>query len=203
MCRKGAYSSPEPLSSGCETTWASSARLPRSRALARSVADTGGVYFLPTFVGLGAPYWDMYARGTIVGITRGTSPAHLARATLEAIAHQSTDVIETMQGFSGQRHSPLRVDGGAAENDLLLQFQADMLGSQVVRPKNLQTTALGAAYLAGLASEYWKGQEELPCLKQDASLFAPRIGDAEREEKRARWRKLIEIARAWGDGRRA
>ena len=171
--------------------------------LARSVEDTGGVYFLPTFVGLGAPYWDMYARGTIVGITRGTSPAHLARATLEAIAHQSTDVIETMQGFSGQRHSPLRVDGGAAENDLLLQFQADMLGSQVVRPKNLQTTALGAAYLAGLASEYWRGQEELPCLKQDASLFAPRIGDAEREEKRARWRKLIEIARAWGDGRRA
>ncbi len=171
--------------------------------LARSVEDTGGVYFLPTFVGLGAPYWDMYARGTIVGITRGTSPAHLARATLEAIAHQSTDVIETMQGFSGQRHSPLRVDGGAAENDLLLQFQADMLGSQVVRPKNLQTTALGAAYLAGLASEYWRGQEELPCLKQDASLFAPRIGDVEREEKRARWRKLIEIARAWGDGRRA
>ena len=171
-------------------------------ALARTVPDTGGVYFLPAFVGLGAPYWDMYTRGIVVGITRGTMPAHLARATLEAIAHQSTDVIETMQGPSGQRHSPLRVDGGAAENDLLLQFQADILGAQVARPKNLQTTALGAAYLAGLAAEYWKGQEGLPCLRQDASLFAPQISDAEREEKRTQWRKLIEIARAWGEGRR-
>jgi glycerol kinase len=172
-------------------------------ALARTVPDTGGVYFLPAFVGLGAPYWDMYARGTIVGITRGTSPAHLARATLEAIAHQSTDVIETMESFSGQRGNPLRVDGGAAENDLLLQLQADILGAQVARPESLQTTALGAAYLAGLASEYWRGQDELPCLRQDVELFVPRISDAEREEKRTRWRKLVEIARAWGEVGRA
>jgi glycerol kinase len=168
-------------------------------ALARTVPDTGGVHFLPAFVGLGAPYWDMYARGTIVGITRGTSPAHLARATLEAIAHQSTDVIEAIQGHSGRITSPLRVDGGAAENDLLLQLQADILGVQVARPKSLQTTALGAAYLAGLATGYWKEPEELPCVRQSWGLFTPQISEAEREGKRTHWRKLIEIARAWGE----
>jgi glycerol kinase len=171
-------------------------------ALARTVPDTGGVYFLPAFVGLGAPYWDMYARGTIVGITRGTSSAHLARATLEAIAHQSADVVEIMQRDSGQKLNSLKVDGGAAENNLLLQLQTDILGAPVVRPSNLQTTALGAAYLAGLCTGYWKGPEELPCTKENSSLFMPQISNDERKEKRARWHKLIEIARAWGEGPR-
>ena len=172
-------------------------------ALARTVADSGGIYFLPAFVGLGAPYWDMYARGIMVGITRGTNPGHIARATLDAIAHQSADVIEAMLDYSGAKLSRLRVDGGAAENDLLMQLQADALGVEVVRPKDLQTTALGAAYLAGLATGYWKDQEELPCIRQETRLFTPRITDGQRQEERTRWRKLVEIARTWGDGQRA
>jgi len=172
-------------------------------ALARTVEDSGGIYFLPAFVGLGAPYWDMYARGIMVGITRGTNPGHIARATLDAIAHQSADVIEAMLDYSGAKLSRLRVDGGAAENDLLMQLQADALGVEVVRPKDLQTTALGAAYLAGLATGYWKDQEELPCIRQETRLFTPRITDGQRQEERTRWRKLVEIARTWGDGQRA
>jgi glycerol kinase len=168
-------------------------------ALARSVPDTGGVYFLPAFVGLGAPYWDMYARGTIVGITRGTSQAHLARATLEAISHQSADVVEMMKDCSGRFLSALKVDGGAAENDLLMETQADILGVDVARPANLQTTALGAAYLAGLECGYWKGLEELPCSREKFRVFTPRMAAAQRHAERAKWRKLIEAARVWGD----
>jgi glycerol kinase len=171
-------------------------------ALASTVADSGGTYFLPSFVGLGAPYWDMHARGIMVGITRGTNPCHIARATLDAIVHQSADVIEVMQEYSGARLGRLRVDGGAAENDLLMQLQADILGAEVARPKSLHTTALGGAYLAGLATGYWKDREDLPCVRQEARVFTPAITDGQRQEERSRWRKLVEIARMWGDGQR-
>src|SRR5205823_2713654 len=129
--------------------------------LAASVLDNGGVYLVPAFVGLGAPYWDPNARGAIIGLTRGTSKAHIARAALESIAFQSAEVLEAMQKDSGERLSEVRVDGGAAANDLLMQFQADLLGVPVVRPKVLETTALGAAYLAGLTVNLWKSRDEI------------------------------------------
>src|SRR5262249_45924740 len=127
-------------------------------ALATSVPDSGGVYLVPAFAGLGAPHWDQYARGTIVGLTRGSTKAHLARAALEAITFQVADVLEAMEKDSGVKLKELRVDGGAAKNDLLMQLQADVLGVPVVRPSVLETTALGAAYLAGLAVGFWKDQ---------------------------------------------
>jgi glycerol kinase len=125
-------------------------------ALAASVQDAGGVYLVPAFSGLGAPHWDPYARGTMLGLTRGTTRAHIARAALEAIAFQSAEVLHAMQKDASMRLKELRVDGGAAANDMLMQFQADILGVPVVRPKVLETTALGAAYLAGLATGVWK-----------------------------------------------
>ena len=132
-----------------------------SQALADSVPDTGGVYFVPAFVGLGAPYWDMYARGTIVGLTRGTSRAHLVRAALEAIAYQSRDVLDVMTAEAGLALPALRVDGLAASNDFLCQFQADVLGVAVERPAVVDTTALGAAYLAGLGVGFWRSLDEI------------------------------------------
>src|SRR3989449_10939911 len=132
-----------------------------SQALAESVPDTGGVYFVPAFVGLGAPHWDMYARGTIVGLTRGTTGAHLARAALEAIAFQSRDVLEAMTADAGIAVRELRVDGGAAANDFLCQVQADVMSVAVWRPRVIETTALGAAYLAGLGAGVWRSMDEV------------------------------------------
>jgi glycerol kinase len=166
-------------------------------ALASIVQDTGDVFFVPAFAGLGAPYWDAYARGTIVGISRGTTKAHIARATLEGIAYQSADVLDAMQRDAGIRLRELRVDGGAARNDLLMQFQADVLGVPVVRPVVTETTALGAAYLAGLATGYWSSQEEIAAQWQVQKRFEPAMADAQREERLATWRKAVERSRAW------
>ena len=167
-------------------------------SLARKVDDNGGVYFVPAFVGLGAPHWDMYARGTICGITRGTKAAHLARAIIESMAYQTRDVITCMEKDAGCRLEQLRVDGGAAENNLLVQFQADILGIPVMRPKNLQTTALGAGYLAGLATGFWKGLEELGELETAGELFQPTMSEGERNERYRTWLKLVEMAKLWG-----
>jgi glycerol kinase len=137
--------------------------------------DNGGVYFVPAFVGLGAPYWDSYARGTIVGLSRGSTAAHIARAALESIAYQTADVIDAMRQDSKLYLCELRVDGGASRNDLLMQFQADVLGVPVVRPKVTETTALGAAYLAGLAVGYWESEQEIVQLWQMDKRFEPTI----------------------------
>ena len=165
--------------------------------LARSVPDNGGLYFVPAFTGLGAPHWDPYARGTIVGITRGTSAGHIARAALEGIAYQVADVLEAMEKDSGIELGELRVDGGAASNDLLMQFQADILGVPVVRPKVFETTALGAAYLAGLAVGYWGSVEELRDQWQKDREFTPRMERPEAERLRSGWARALERAGGW------
>ncbi len=165
--------------------------------LAASVLDSGDVYLVPAFTGLGAPYWDPEARGALVGITRGTTKAHVARAALESIAFQSAELLEAMQKDSDQNLSELRVDGGAAANDLLMQFQADLLGVPVVRPSVLETTALGAAYLAGLTVDLWKSREELASHWKAERRFEPRMEAAEREERMARWREAVMRARGW------
>jgi glycerol kinase len=165
--------------------------------LAASVADTGDVYLVPAFAGLGAPQWDAAARGALVGLTRGTSRAHIARAALESIAFQTADLIEAMQQDAGQPLSELRVDGGAARNDLLLQFQADLLGVPVMRPVNTETTAFGAAALAGLGVGFWSSQEELAALWQLDKGFEPHMQRAEAASRRARWHQAVERSRAW------
>jgi glycerol kinase len=165
--------------------------------LAASVVDSGDVYLVPAFTGLGAPYWDPNARGAIVGLTRGTTKAHIARAALESIAFQSAELLEAMQKDSGEKLSELRVDGGAAGNDLLMQFQADLLGVPVVRPKVLETTALGAAYLAGLTVDLWKSREELAAHWQVERRFEPRMSSSERETRMSRWREAISRSRKW------
>jgi glycerol kinase len=167
-----------------------------TEALARSVADTGGVYLVPAFVGLGAPYWDPYARGTLVGITRGTTRAHVARAALEAIAYQSRDVLDTMKRESGVSLSALRVDGGAAANDFLCQFQADVLGVEVLRPSVTETTGLGAAYLAGVGAGLWKSRELATRWKLERK-FTPAMSEAARDGAYAGWRRAVERARGW------
>jgi glycerol kinase len=164
-------------------------------SLARSVLDNGGVYFVPAFVGLGAPYWDSYARGTIVGLTRGSTSAHIARAALESIAHQSADVMDAMRQDAELPLSELRVDGGASSNNLLMQLQADLLGVPVVRPKVTETTALGAAYLAGLAVGYWSSEAEIAQLWQAEQRFEPRMSDAQRQAWRSDWRQAVAQAR--------
>jgi len=166
-------------------------------ALANSVPDTGGVLFVPAFAGLGAPYWDAYARGTMVGISRGTTKAHIARATLASIAYQSADVLEAMQKDAGIGLTELRVDGGAARNDLLMQFQADVLGVPVVRPVVTETTALGAAYLAGLAVGYWDSQDEIAAQWQVQKRFEPAMPAAEREQRMADWRRAVLRSQHW------
>ncbi len=166
-------------------------------ALANSVLDAGGVYLVPAFTGLGAPYWDPHARGAIVGLTRGTTRAHIARAALEAIAYQSAEVLEAMQKDSGERLAELRVDGGASANDLLMQFQADLLGVPVVRPKVLETTALGAAYLAGLTVALWKSREEVARQWRAERRFEPRMDAAERASRMTRWREAVSRSRNW------
>jgi glycerol kinase len=165
--------------------------------LAASVPDTGGVVFVPAFTGLGAPYWDAYARGTILGMTRGTGKAHIARAALDSIAYQTADVLEAMHKDSAIALSELRVDGGAARNDLLMQFQADVLGVSVVRPQVTETTALGAAYLAGLAVGFWSGIDEIAQQWKVERRFEPLMSADERGAKLALWRKAVDKARAW------
>jgi glycerol kinase len=168
-----------------------------SEALAGKVPDTGGVYFVPAFVGLGAPYWDAYARGTIIGMTRGTDRRHLARAALEAICYQSRDLLEAMVADSGIRLEALRADGGAAANDLLMQLQADILGVSVQRPAVTETTALGAAYLAGLAVGYWSGVDEISGQWRIDAEFGPGMGEEQRERLYAGWRRAVDRARGW------
>jgi glycerol kinase len=168
-------------------------------ALALSVPDAGGVSFVPAFTGLGAPYWDAYARGTIIGMTRGTTKAHIARAALESIAYQSVDVLEAMQKDSGMPLHELRVDGGASRNDLLMQFQADALGVPVVRPVVTETTALGAAYLAGLEVGFWSSQEEIASQWKMDRRFEPRMPEDERLQRIAIWHRAVERSRAWID----
>ncbi|MFO1414442.1 MAG: glycerol kinase GlpK [Burkholderiales bacterium] len=166
-------------------------------ALAASVPDNGGVYLVPAFAGLGAPHWDAYARGAMFGLTRGATKAHIARAALEAIAFQNTDVLKAMERDAGLALTELRVDGGAAANDLLMQFQADMLGVPVVRPKVLETTALGAAYLAGLAVGYWTSSDDIARNWRSDRRFEPAMPAAQAEDLRGQWRKAVERAKAW------
>jgi glycerol kinase len=165
--------------------------------LAASVLDSGDVFVVPAFTGLGAPYWDADARGAIVGLTRGTTKAHIARAALESIAFQSAEVLEAMQKDAGQKLAELRVDGGATANDLLMQFQADLLGVPVVRPRTLETTALGSAYLAGLTVNLWKSREELALQWKAERRFEPRMDPSVRETLMARWRQAVARARGW------
>jgi glycerol kinase len=172
-------------------------RAAESEGLAREVPDTGGVYFVPAFVGLGAPYWDAYARGTVVGLTRGTDRRHLARAALEAICYQSRDVLEAMALDSGIHLETLKADGGAASNDLLMQLQADLLGVPVHRPKVTETTALGAAYLAGLAVGFWSGQDEIAAQWQADARFEPEMSEKRRNALYADWKRAVERARGW------
>jgi glycerol kinase len=168
-----------------------------TQALAESVADTGGVYFVPAFVGLGAPYWDQYARGTIVGVTRGTTRAHLVRATLEAIAWQSRDVLEAMAADAKVRLAALKVDGGAVANDFLCQFQADVLDAAVMRPRIIETTALGAAYLAGLGAGVWRSLDALAARHPIERTFTPRMDADRRAHAYEGWRRAVERSRHW------
>jgi len=168
-----------------------------SERLAESVASSDGVYVVPAFAGLGAPHWDMYARGTIVGITRGTTAAHIARATLESIALQTLDVVELMEEETGARMQELRVDGGAVSNDLLMQMQADVLQRPVVRAATAETTALGAAYLAGLAVGFWRDLDEIRGIWRSGGRFEPRMAAGERDALVAGWRRAVERAKGW------
>jgi glycerol kinase len=168
-----------------------------SEALARSVPDTHGVYLVPAFVGLGAPHWDAYARGTICGITRGAGRAHVVRAALEATAYQTREVVDAMARDSGLRPEVLRVDGGAARNDFLCQFQADILGTPVERPATTESTALGAAYLAGLATGFWRDQRELTSHLRRGRTFAPAMAVSHRDELFAGWLRAVERAKHW------
>jgi glycerol kinase len=170
-----------------------------SEGMARAVEDTGGVYFVPAFVGLGAPHWDAYARGTIVGITRGTNRNHLVRAALESIAYQARAVVEAMARDSGLRPEILRVDGGAACNNFLCQFQADILGLPVERPASTESTALGAAYLAGLATGFWKDEQELSRQLKIARRFEPAMSEFRRENLYAGWQRAVERAKGWAN----
>ncbi len=170
-----------------------------SEAIARSVEDTGGVYVVPAFVGLAAPYWDQYARGTIVGLTRGSNRAHIVRATLESIAYQTRDVLEAMKADSGLELPALRVDGGAVANDFLMQFQADILGVPVERPAVTETTALGAAYLAGLAVGFWPSQDAIARNWQVEKTFMPAMSQDQRDHLYAGWQKAVTRAQQWSD----
>ncbi|HET8579175.1 MAG TPA: FGGY-family carbohydrate kinase, partial [Methylomirabilota bacterium] len=167
-----------------------------SQALAASVPDTGGVYLVPAFVGLGAPYWDPYARGTLVGLTRGSTRAHIARAALEAIAFQSRDVLDTMVQESGVPVRSLRVDGGAAANDFLCQFQADLLDVEVLRPAVTETTGLGAAYLAGVGAGLWKSGD-LAARWKLGRRFTPGMPADARDAAYDGWRRAVERSKGW------
>jgi len=165
--------------------------------LALTVNDTGGVYFVPAFAGLGAPYWDPDARGTIVGLTRGSTAGHIARAAIEAIAYQTVDVLKAMEADAGTRIKELRVDGGATANNLLMQFQADLLSCKVIRPTIVETTALGAAYLAGLAVGYWKNVEEIQQQWQAERQFNPSADPSAIETAMSGWKKAVRATQSW------
>jgi glycerol kinase len=166
-------------------------------ALARSVPDNGDVYLVPAFVGLGAPHWDQYARGVICGLTRGTTAGHIARAALEGIAFQVADLLDVMRKDSGTPLSELRVDGGAAVDDLLMQFQADLLGIPVVRPTIPETTALGAAYLAGLAVGFWKNHDDIASKWKISKRYEPAMKKDQVQALRNRWNQALDRARNW------
>lgn len=160
------------------------------------VPSTDGVYVVPAFVGLGAPYWDMYARGAIFGLTRGTTKAHLIRATLESLAYQTRDVLSAMESDSGVELKGLRVDGGASANNLLMQFQADILGATVERPEVIETTALGAAYLAGLAVGFWQKEQIIKNWQLD-NKFKPKMEETEKEKLYKGWQKAVKRSMDW------
>jgi glycerol kinase len=165
--------------------------------LAASVSDNGGVYFVPAFVGLGAPHWDQYARGAIVGLTRGSTAGHIARAAVESIAYQVADLVDAIEGDSGARLPELRVDGGATKNNSLMQFQADILGIPVVRPGMTETTALGAAYLAGIRVGFWRDREEIATMGREEQRFEPKMREAQAESLRRRWNEALSRAKSW------
>jgi len=160
-------------------------------ALATSVPDNGGVYVVPALTGLGAPYWDQYARGSIFGVTRGTTAAHIARACLEGIAFQTMDVVAAMEKDSGISIGELKVDGGASRNNFMMQFQADIVGTKVIRPAVTETTALGAAYLAGLAVGYWKGVEQLSNQWQIERVFTPSMDSDSVDKLKGQWADVV------------
>jgi glycerol kinase len=166
-------------------------------ALAASVPDNGGVYLVPAFTGLGAPHWDAYARGTLIGLTRGTTAGHIARASLESIAFQTADLLQAMEADAGTPLQELRVDGGATANDLLMQFQADLLGCPVVRPRVRETTALGAAYLAGLAVGYWRDREEIGQLWKAERTFIPTMDRGKTTDLLRIWNRAVDRSRGW------
>lgn len=172
---------------------------PQSEEYAKEVEDTAGVYVVPAFVGMGAPYWNPYARGTVVGITRGCTKEHFIRATLESIAYQTADVLKAMEQDSGLRLRSLKVDGGASANDFLMQFQSDIVNTQVHRPKCIETTALGAAYLAGLAVGYWESKEEIRENWQIGAAFEPEMKDEKRENLLKGWHKAVKCALVWAE----
>lgn len=164
---------------------------------ARSVPDTAGVYVVPAFTGLGAPYWNQYARGMITGVTRGFSRAHLVRATLESIAYQTSDICKAMENDAGVPLTRLKVDGGASANDFLMQFQSDMLGSEVVRPKCIETTAMGAAYLAGLAVKFWGSLDDVRASWETETVFRPEMDETHRDGLLKGWQKAVKTALMW------
>ena len=165
--------------------------------MARMVADTNGCYVVPAFTGLGAPHWDPYARGTIVGLTRGVNRYHIIRAVLESIAYQTNDVLRAMRADSGIQLAALKVDGGASANDFLMQIQADLIQAPVHRPVCVETTAMGAAYLAGLAVGYWENKEDVIKNWSIDRIFQPEIGNEERDQRLAGWNRAVACARAW------
>ena len=171
----------------------------QSEEYAKAVPDTNGVYVVPAFTGLGAPYWNQYCRGMVVGITRGCSKEHFVRATLESLAYQTHSVLKSMEQDTGLAISSLRVDGEASANDFLMQFQADILGADVLRPECIETTALGAAYLAGLATGYWQSREEIEKNWQLSHRFVPSMSDAIRQERLKGWDKAVRCALMWQD----
>lgn len=164
---------------------------------AQSVPDTAGVYVVPAFTGLGAPYWNQYARGMITGVTRGFSRAHLVRATLESIAYQTSDICKAMENDAGVPLTRLKVDGGASANDFLMQFQSDMLGSEVVRPKCIETTAMGAAYLAGLAVKFWESLDDVRASWETETVFRPEMDETHRDGLLKGWQKAVKTALMW------
>ena len=172
-------------------------RASETEAIAKSVPDNGGVYLVPAFTGLGAPYWDMYSRGTIVGLTRGTGAAHIVRATLESIAYQSADLVNAMATDCGRKPTDLRVDGGASANLFLMQYQADILGCNVIRPETIETTALGAALMAGLAVGVWKDLDDIRSVWKRDITFTPQMSEEKREKTLAGWHKAVSRSMKW------
>ena len=170
---------------------------PESERYCLSVPDTNGVYVVPAFTGLGAPYWDPYARGAVLGLTRGAGKAHLIRATVESLAYQVSDVIHAMEMDSGMKLNALRVDGGASANNFLMQFQADLLNVQVVRPSCIETTALGAAYLAGLAVGFWRDADEIRKNWQMQRAFSPEITEGYRQKLLKGWQRAVKCTFGW------